>query len=304
MRISTNTLYQNGLNRLSQLQVEQDRLMQQISSKKRILTPADDPVGAARALELQNAQRVNTQFERNRMFAENGMNAIESNLQSVTDLLIAAKARLTEAGNASYDDTQRSYIAIDLKNDLEALVGLANAQDGSGNYLYAGYSTDTVPYTLTAAGATYNGDNQVRQLQVSNTRQLPVADNGPNVFQANGNDIFAALAAITDLLQTPVASDADAQALQDGLTAASDALQGTLDNVLTVRARNGSALKEITALNSDGDSRELQYAKSLSELQDLDYAKALSDLAKQQTVLEAAQKAFVATTSLSLFNLI
>ncbi|MFL9610338.1 flagellar hook-associated protein FlgL [Methylobacillus sp. Pita2] len=304
MRISTNTLYQNGLNRLSQLQVEQDRLMQQISSKKRILTPADDPVGAARALELQNAQRVNTQFERNRMFAENGMNAIEGNLQSVTDLLIAAKARLTEAGNASYDDTQRSYIAIDLKNDLEALVGLANAQDGSGNYLYAGYSTDTVPYTLNAAGATYNGDNQVRQLQVSNTRQLPVADNGPNVFQANGNDIFAALATITDLLQTPVSSPADAQALQDGLTAASNALQGTLDNVLTVRARNGSALKEITALNSDGDSRELQYAKSLSELQDLDYAKALSDLAKQQTVLEAAQKAFVATTSLSLFNLI
>lgn len=304
MRISTNTLYQNGLNRLSQLQVEQDRLMQQISSKKRILTPADDPVGAARALELQNAQRVNTQFERNRMFAENGMNAIEGNLQSVTDLLIAAKARLTEAGNASYDDTQRSYIAIDLKNDLEALVGLANAQDGSGNYLYAGYSTDTVPYTLNAAGATYNGDNQVRQLQVSNTRQLPVADNGPNVFQANGNDIFAALATITDLLQTPVSSPADAQALQDGLAAASDALQGTLDNVLTVRARNGSALKEITALNSDGDSRELQYAKSLSELQDLDYAKALSDLAKQQTVLEAAQKAFVATTSLSLFNLI
>lgn len=304
MRISTNTLYQNGLSRLSQLQVDQDRLMQQISSKKRILTPADDPVGAARSLELQNSQRVNTQFERNRMFAENSMNAIEGNLQGVTDLLIAAKARLAEAGNASYDDVQRSYIAIDLQNDLEALVALANAQDGSGNYLYAGYSTDIAPYTLNAGGATYNGDNQVRQLQVSANRQLPVAENGPSVFQANGNDVFAALATITDLLQTPVTSPADAQALQDGLAAASDALQGTLDNVLTVRARNGSALKEIEALNSDGSSRDLQYAKSLSELQDLDYAKALSDLAKQQTVLEAAQKAFVATTSLSLFNLI
>ncbi|MPS48428.1 flagellar hook-associated protein FlgL [Methylobacillus sp.] len=304
MRISTNTLYQNGLSRLSQLQVDQDRLMQQISSKKRILTPADDPVGAARSLELQNSQRVNTQFERNRMFAENSMNAIEGNLQGVTDLLIAAKARLAEAGNASYDDVQRSYIAIDLQNDLEALVALANAQDGSGNYLYAGYSTDTAPYTLNAGGAAYNGDNQVRQLQVSANRQLPVAENGPSVFQANGNDVFAALATITDLLQTPVTSPADAQALQDGLAAASDALQGTLDNVLTVRARNGSALKEIEALNSDGSSRDLQYAKSLSELQDLDYAKALSDLAKQQTVLEAAQKAFVATTSLSLFNLI
>lgn len=304
MRISTNTIFQNGLNKISQLQVSQDRLMQQIASKKRILTPADDPVGAARSLELQNAQRVNTQLERNRMFAENSMNAVEGNLQSVTDLLIAAKSRLTEAGNASYDDVQRGYIAIDLKNDLEALVGLANAKDGSGSYLYSGYSTNTAPYTLNSSGATYNGDNQVRQLQVSNSRQLSITDNGPNVFQANGNDVFAALASITNLLQTPVTSAADAQALQDGLTTASNALQGTLDNVLTVRARNGSALKEITALNGDGDSRELQYAKSLSELQDLDYAKALSDLAKEQTVLEAAQKAFVATTSLSLFNLI
>lgn len=304
MRISTNTIFQNGLNKISQLQVSQDRLMQQIASKKRILTPADDPVGAARSLELQNSQRINTQFERNRMFAENNMNAVEGNLQSVTDLLIAAKSRLTEAGNASYDDVQRSYIAIDLKNDLEALVGLANAKDGSGSYLYSGYNTTTAPYTLNAGGVTYNGDNQVRQLQVSSSRQLPVTDTGPNVFQANGNDIFAALTTITNLLQTPVTSAADAQALQDGLTAASNALQGTLDNVLTVRARNGSALKEITALNDDGDSRELQYAKSLSELQDLDYAQALSDLAKEQTVLEAAQKAFVATTSLSLFKLI
>lgn len=304
MRISTNTMFQNGLNKLSQLQSDQDQLMQQIASKKRILTPADDPVGAARALELQNAQSINSQFDRNRMFAENNMNAVEGNLQSVTNLLIAAKSRLTEAGNASYDDVQRSYIAIDLKNELQALTALANAKDGSGNYLYSGYNTNTAPYTLNATGATYNGDNQVRQLQVSNSRQLPITDTGPNVFQANGNDVFAALATITNLLQTPVTNAADAQALQTGLANAGTALQGTLDNVLTVRARNGSALKEITALNGDGDSRDLQYAKSLSELQDLDYAKALSDLAKQQTVLEAAQKAFVATTSLSLFKLI
>ncbi|MCB5189276.1 flagellar hook-associated protein FlgL [Methylobacillus arboreus] len=304
MRISTNTMYQNGIKKLSQLQVEQDRLMQQISSKKRILTPADDPVGAARSLEIQNSQSINTQFARNRQFAENNMNAVEGNLQSVTDLLIAAKSRLVEAGNASYDDVQRSYLAIELRNDLEALVGLANATDGSGNYLYSGYSTDTAPYTLTAAGADYNGDAQVRKLQVSNSRQLAITDTGPNVFQANGNDVFAALAQITALLETPVTDSTQEQALRDGLDTASNALQGTLDNVLTVRARNGSSLNELESLNTDGSDRDLQYAKSLSELQDLDYAQALSDLAKQQTVLEAAQKSFVATTSLSLFNLI
>jgi flagellar hook-associated protein 3 FlgL len=48
----------------------------------------------------------------------------------------------------------------------------------------------------------------------------------------------------------------------------------------------------------------LQYSKSLSDLEDLDYTAALSDLAKQQTIMEAAQKSFVATTGLSLFKFI
>lgn len=304
MRISTNTIYQNGINRISQIQSDQAKLMEQISAKKRILTPADDPVGAARSLEIQNSQSINTQYARNRQFAENNMNAVEGNLQSVTDAVIAMKDRLVAAGNASYDDSQRAFIAIELRNDLQALIGLANATDGSGNYLYGGYNTTTAPYTQSTTGATYNGDNQVRQVQVSSSRQLAVTDTGPNVFQANGNDVFAALTQIANLLDTPVTNSADAQALRDGLDAANNSLQSTLDNVLTVRARNGSALGELESLNTDGSDRDLQYAKSLSELQDLDYAQALSDLAKQQTVLEAAQKSFVATTSLSLFNLI
>ncbi|WP_025869293.1 flagellar hook-associated protein FlgL [Methylobacillus glycogenes] len=304
MRISTNTIFQNGISKISQIQADQAKLQEQISAKKRILTPADDPVGAARSLEIQNSQSINTQYARNRQFAENNMNAVEGNLQSVTDALIAMKDRLVQAGNASYDDSQRAFIAIELRNDLQALIGLANATDGSGNYLYGGYQTNTAPYTQSAGGATYNGDNQVRQVQVSSSRQLAVTETGPNVFQANGNDVFATLTQIANLLDTPVTNPTQAQALRDGLDAANNSIQSTMDTVLTVRARNGSSLGELESLNTDGSDRDLQYAKSLSELQDLDYAQALSDLAKQQTVLEAAQKSFVATTSLSLFNLI
>ena len=50
MRISTNTLYQNGIARISSMQAEQSKLQQQISASKRILTPSDDPVAARRKL--------------------------------------------------------------------------------------------------------------------------------------------------------------------------------------------------------------------------------------------------------------
>ena len=62
MRISTNTLYQNGIARISSMQAEQSKLQQQISSGLRILTPSDDPVAAARALELKEALTSNSQY--------------------------------------------------------------------------------------------------------------------------------------------------------------------------------------------------------------------------------------------------
>ena len=74
--------------------------------------------------------------------------------------------------------------------------------------------------------------------------------------------------------------------------------------MLSVRSDFGSKLKEIEALDDFSTSATIAYEQNLSDLQDLDYTKALSDLAKQQTILEAAQKSFVKTSSLSLFDII
>lgn len=57
MRISTNTIYQSGISKISDIQVEQSKLQQQIATGRRILTPSDDPVGSARALQLTQSQK-------------------------------------------------------------------------------------------------------------------------------------------------------------------------------------------------------------------------------------------------------
>ena len=48
----------------------------------------------------------------------------------------------------------------------------------------------------------------------------------------------------------------------------------------------------------------VQFDASVSELRDVDYAQAISDLTLQKTLLEAAQKSFIQTQNLSLFNLL
>ena len=99
MRISTNTLYQNGISRISNLQAEQAKLQQQISASKRILTPSDDPVAAARALEVQQALDNNSQYASNRIVAINRLSATEATLSNVSDLVLAAQSTLASAGN-------------------------------------------------------------------------------------------------------------------------------------------------------------------------------------------------------------
>ncbi|MDD2834003.1 MAG: flagellar hook-associated protein FlgL [Methylotenera sp.] len=303
MRISTNTIYQSGINKINNLQVDQVKLQQQISTGRRISTPADDPVAAARSLEISHAQSVNAKFADTRQTAQLKLNTLESNLTSVTNALVSAHSSLIAAGNGAFSDQERGFIAADLNNTLEALIGLANTKDASGNYLYAGFKTDSKPFIANAGGASYVGDSNEQLLQVDTQRQMAVNETGDKVFQNGGNDIFATLQNLVNLLNTPL-TPATQAAFSAGLATGIGSIQGGLDNVLTVRAEIGSRLNELDALDIGGSDRDLQYSQSLSELQDLDYASALSELAKNMTIMEAAQKSFVQTTNLSLFNFI
>ena len=304
MRISTNTIYQSGISKISALQSDQTKLQQQISTGKRIASPSDDPVAAARALSLSHAQEVNAKFADTRKTAQTKLGTIESNLTSVTNLLVAAQSSLVAAGNGAYSNQERVSMATEFNDSLQALIGMANAKDAYGNYLYAGYQTATQPFVASATGANYQGDNGQQLLQVDSERQMAVNVSGDNLFQAGGNDIFATLSSLVSLLNTPVTDAASQATLTSGLASAMSSLSSSVDNVLNIRASVGNKLNELDALDIAGSDRDLQYSKSLSDIQDTDYASALSDLAKQQTIMEAAQKSFVSMTSLSLFKLI
>lgn len=193
MRISTNTFFDTSASRITNLQSELSKVQDQLSSGRRILTPSDDPVAAARALELTQAQATNAQYNVNRRNAADALNTEESALSNVTSLLQDLKTSVIQAGNGSLDDTQRNFIATQLAGRLDDLIGLANTTDGSGAYIFSGYQTSTQPFTKDATkGAIYNGDQGARVLQVGAQRQFAVNDSGDAVFSSirGGNGIF------------------------------------------------------------------------------------------------------------------
>lgn len=192
MRISTNSLFDSAAARLGDMQTALQTTQQQISSGRRMLTPADDPVAAARALDVTQSQAINAQYGSNRGAARDSLSSEEVTLQSVTSLLQDVKTAVVNAGNGGLDATQRRYIAADLTTRFNELLSLANTKDGVGNYMFAGFQTGSQPYAETATGASYAGDQGQRMLQVGPSRQMALNDSGDLVFDApkTGNGTF------------------------------------------------------------------------------------------------------------------
>jgi flagellar hook-associated protein 3 FlgL len=297
MRISTQFLFESGAASLGKAQFDLVKTQQQVASGRRILSPADDPVGAARALEVTQSQSMNTQHGVNRQHAKNALSEVEVVLSGVTELLQDVRTTVIAAGNGTLSDTERGFMATALSGRLDQLLGLANSRDAMGNYMFSGFQTDAPAFSRDAFGVvSYDGDTGQRLLQVDANRQMSVTTPGSTVFQGGGQDVFDTLNDLITLLQTPgMPAAAD-------LGTAKNNIDLALESVLTVRASIGSRLQELDALDYAGEDRNLQYSQMLSELQDLDYTKALTQLSQQQVTLEAAQRTFVTVSGLSLFN--
>ncbi len=197
MRVSSNILFDSGVAALNQQQARMLHTQQQIASGRRILTASDDPVAAARALDVNQSDTMNTQYSSNREAARHSLSIAEGTLQSVTSLLVDVRTATIGAGNGSLGNSERKTIAADFSGRLEELIGLANSTDGVGNYLFSGFQSRTLSFVGTPAGVGYFGDNGQRLVQVSASRQMASGNSGADIFMRikSGNGTFDVQAA-------------------------------------------------------------------------------------------------------------
>lgn len=307
MRISTSMMFDAGRGAIMRQSAQLLHTQQQIGADRRILSPADDPIAAARALEVTQSQRANEQFQTNIGSANDALAMLDSDLGMIGDILTYIRTRAIEAGNAAYSDKEHQDIASDIEAQFDSLLGIANSKDATGEYRYAGYRSDVEPFSfdplepILANQVTYSGDWGARSIQVAPSRIMEVGEPGAKIFGVDDttgeSSVFTAIATFIDGLKNP---GGIAATVSDAI----DDMDAALENILTIRASVGSRMVELESLESISGAYSLQYAQTLSRLQDLDYAEAYSRLAQQKTVLEAAQQSFIAVTGLSLFKLL
>lgn len=304
MRVSTSMIYDQGVSALQRQSAALLYTGQQIATGRKILTPADDPIASARALDVTQSRSVNQQFIVNQGYAEDALTLVEGQLVGAGEIIQYARDRVLAAGNPALSQSDRQSIATDLRAQFDAMLAIANTRDANGDHLFAGFKSNTSPFEKLTANPTdpaafdsvrYDGDQGTRTMQVSSSRFMPVSFAGPDVFGANDSGVFAVLGEFINALE-------GGGNLSNAVSKGLDGLDASLDRVLTVRAQIGSQLVEVEQLGFIGSDLDLQYATTLSNLQDLDFNEAISRLTQQQTFLQAAQQSFLRITGLSLFN--
>lgn len=185
MRIGTQSFYNQSMNGIGSQQQQLFRIQQKLSAGTKFLTPADDPVAAARALGVSDTLAQSSQYATSRDRATLSLSREEDALKSATEILQNVKTLVVQAGNGTLSDADRGSLATAIQSNIDQLVNVANADDGNGQFLFAGFKSASPPFVRqTGGGVQFMGDQGQRLIQIDVSRQMAITDDGRSVFQS------------------------------------------------------------------------------------------------------------------------
>jgi len=194
-RISLTQIFSRGLSGILNVQNQVVKTQEQIATGKRVLTPADDPIAAARILQLESEQARTAQYQKNIAGATTSLELEESQLETVGTMLARVRELAIQAGDGALGFSDRQAIAEELETRLAELGALANTRSPSGEYIFGGYKGEQEPFVRVGNDFTYRGDDGQRFLQIASSTQVATNDSGNEIFMAIPSPRLASTAA-------------------------------------------------------------------------------------------------------------
>jgi flagellar hook-associated protein 3 FlgL len=184
LRFSLLGSFNQSVNRILTLQSETVRTQNQVSLGRKILVPSDDPVSAARIIQLNQEQSQVDQYLNNMTNANNRLGLEETQINEVQNILFRLKEITVNAGNGTLGQSERKGLAAEVSSRLDQLVDLANTRDASGEYIFAGFQGSAKPFVDVGSGNyVYQGDEGQRTVSIATTTKVAISDSGSDIFE-------------------------------------------------------------------------------------------------------------------------
>ena len=266
MKISNKLFNDQSLSQFSKNMENIQKIQEKISSGKNIIFASDDPVGAVQLSGMKDTLNKVERFIENSNIAVDRLNLMDATMVGVNNVFIRAKELAVQAANDIYGVMDREAIAIEFDEMKKELMTLANTQDATGTYIYAGYKTKQMPFQINADGTVdYKGDRGVLNLQVTESRFVETSLDGSTVFQdivtseGVSTDLFDAIDNISRSIRTAAGGVEEAKAEGIAKMSLTNANPGTYSFTIKSESKSenfslditGSDLSDIrTAINA------------------------------------------------------
>lgn len=192
-RVSTSQTFTQGTNAILDNQSKVSLTQLQLSKGTRILKPSDDPIGSSVALNLQRQIDNTTQYIANGQAAQARLAVEDSVMDNVSSILGRVRELALLGANGTLNHSDREAINIEIEQRYDELLGLANTQLASGEYMFSGFQSNVQPFSKNGTGSVvYSGDQGVQMINVNSTVQVESGNSGDAVFMniPTGNGSF------------------------------------------------------------------------------------------------------------------
>src|SRR6187431_3509674 len=293
MRITNAQITATMHNSMNGNSAQLGKIMQQMSTNKRMLLPSDDPIASVRVMRVQREEASLDQYRKNIDNVSSSLSTQEANLTSISDAMLNVRDRLLWAANGSNTSEDLAAIAGELENLEKTLFTATNVRDEEGRYLFSGTLSDTPAATYDSVTETYSitGNDKYRQAAVANGVLVEENVTALNIFGA-GMTMLNDLHGLVTMLKDP-ALDASNPAVGTGIRATLDQLDSTHNKLLANVTELGGRQTTLSLLSNSNDEVSLVNQKIEGELSSLDYAGATIDLNNYQLALQATQKTYL-----------
>jgi flagellar hook-associated protein 3 FlgL len=292
-RITNNMLSRSVLSDLNDIATKQAQTRRQMSSGKAITKPSDDPYAAGRAISLRSELAGIKQHERNVEEAQGWMTVTTTALSSITDMAQTARQLVVQGSTDTLPQDSRNAIADQIDQLIAGMKQEANATY-DGRYVLGGNRTNVRPYDSTETKTdpsvptndAYAGDsaNQLREIGPSVTMIVNV--HGDEVLGGSPGATGNMIGVMRDIA-THLRSGDTAKLGTDDLKA----IQGQIDNLLSVQARVGAGMNRLETASGRLQEIEESTMSMLSNTEDADMAQTLVNFSTQQAVYQSALQA-------------
>lgn len=279
MRISSQQIFDTGLNSLQQHTADVVDAQRQISSGHKYHRASDSALAAGLGVQMtfDNAQydmyKVN-QDHLNQVYA-----SADTQLKSIFDVTLSFQRMMTQAANDTQSADSRQNVLKAQAQTLRDTVGkILGSKDASGQPIFK------VSVGQVSAANNLSLDNGVKLTDVTTFNATPAA--------GHTGDLLAAMDAVIAQL--------NAGGAPSGVQF--DDVNSAINQVTRSQVRVGLLQNQLDAATQFAESQKLNVETARSNLLDTDLAQATSQLAKSNALLQAAQAIITKLDTNTLFQ--